>query len=87
MCRRVALARDLREAFGDRLNVGRLCVESRADGGAAHVDRVEIVEDELDAPHGASYGGGVCAHLLSERDGDSILEMRTTHLQNVTVLF
>ena len=80
--RTVLLARDLREPFGDRLDIGGLSVQSRTDSGAAHVDRVDVPLNVADAAHGAAHGGRVRAHLLSQRDGDSVLQMGTSHLED-----
>ena len=83
--RTVCLPRDLRETLGDRLDVRGFRVQPRADGCAAHVDRVDRALDNARALHAAAHGGGIGAHLLPERDGDSILQMRTPHLEDTAI--
>ena len=41
--------------------------------------------DNARALHAAAHRGGVCAHLLTERDGHSVLQMRAPHLEDAAV--
>ena len=83
--RHIALPRDLRELLAHERDIRGLRVESRTDGRAAHVDDMEALLCLLDAPHAAPHGGRIGAHLLTERDGHGVLQMRAPHLEDVLV--
>ena len=91
----VAASMSLAGTMGLPVSLARWCgaplgvalggVEAGADGGGAHVDRVEVllrVAQELDL---AVQRGGEGVELLAHRHGDRVLQLGAAHLDDLQV--
>ena len=62
--------------------VGSVCIDSGADGSAAHVQRFHFLCGNVHAPNASFHGIGICHKLLPQADGNRILHLRPPHFDD-----
>ena len=70
----------------DAAEVHLVRIDTRADGGAAHVQTAHLVLCTLQAGNISTYGLTVGPELLSESNRDRVLQLSAAHLQDIIEL-
>src|SRR5579862_6435137 len=80
------LASDLCQVIDAALRETNRSVQSSADGGSTHVDFVKYVFYPLQSGHFVVQTFTESMELLTERHGNSILQLRTSHFDHIAEL-